>query len=170
MKEMKEMEEMKEMKKLKLFTLLLSSLFVFTFFSAAAEAAKEIGVVNLNKVIENYSKAQEITANFKIKESELQQFVLNAQKKIKEAKTPLEKKNLEENLGEQFNLKRNAYAKEQSEKWQMIEADILNKTKALSKQKKFEMILNKSGVIVGGVDITDELIKKLNQDAKKVKK
>ena len=75
-------------------------------------------------------------------------------------------KNLEEKLGEQFNIKRNAYAKDQSQKWGVIEDTVIKIIKEVSSSKKFDLVLNKQVVIDGGSDITDEVIKKLNTQSK----
>lgn len=157
------------MKKFKLFITSLLCMIVFLSCSAIANA-KETGVIDLNKIIENYTEAQEIAADLKVKESELQKFVVEAQEKIKDAKSPVEKKNLEEKLGEQFNIKRKAFARQQSEKWQEIETKIFEKIEQLSKEKNFELVLNKQAVIIGGNDITDEVIKQLNEAYKKGEK
>ncbi|OGI00177.1 MAG: hypothetical protein A2Y25_00320 [Candidatus Melainabacteria bacterium GWF2_37_15] len=154
------------MKKFKLIALTLISLFVFTTFSTAAPS-KDFGVVDLNKVIDNYTEAQKVAADLKVKENELQGFVEDAQKKVKEAKSPVEKKNLEEKFSEEFNIKRNAYVKSQSEKWDTIESNILKGIQEIYTRKKLEMVFNKQSVIVGGTDITDELIKNLNETVKK---
>ena len=154
------------MKKFKLLALTLISLFVFTTFSTATEA-KDMGVVDLNKVIDNYTEAQKVAADLKVKENELQSFVEEAQKKIKDGKTPVEKKNLEDKFSEEFNIKRNAYVKAQSEKWDKVEDNILKGIQEIYTRKKMEMVFNKQSVILGGTDITDELIKNLNESAKK---
>lgn len=159
------------MKKFKLVVSLLVCLLVFASVSVNAFSvsgnSRDFGVVDLNKVVDNYTKAQEVSAELKVKESELQKFVMKAQQKVKNAKTPLEKKNLEEKFGEEFNIKRQAFVKEQSEKWEAVENDIYDSIEEIYKDKKFDMVFNKQGVIIGGEDITDELIKKLNKEAKK---
>lgn len=154
------------MKIFKLALSLLASMIVFTCFSAQSQA-KDFGVVDLSKVIDNYTEAQEVAADLKVKEAKLKEFVLEAQNKIKAAKTPVEQKNLEEKFGQEFNLKRSAYAKEQTEKWGNIEDKIYNAIESMYKEKKMEMVFNKQSVIVGGTDITEELIKNLNKDAEK---
>lgn len=157
-----------KMKNLKLLAVLLC-LLVFTSLSSAVKA-EEIGVVDMAKVGENYTVAQEVAADLKVKEKELQEFALEAQKKIKSAQTPLEKKNLEEKLVTEFNIKKNAFAKEQAEKWQNIEDDVFRKIKKIAKDKKIDVVLNKQSVIVGGEDISEQVIKDLNSEAKKAKK
>ena len=153
------------MKMFKRTIVLLAVMSVMCGYSAKSYAAGT-AVVDLDKIRENYTVSQELSADLKIKESELQKFVADAQKQIQEAKTPLEKKNLEEKLGEQFNIKRNAYAKDQAQKWGMIEDSVVKSIKEISVFKKFDLVLNKQVVIDGGSDITDEVIKKLNAQAK----
>ncbi len=154
------------MKNFKLFISFMAALLVLSSFSAQAKSG-DFGVVDLSKVVDNYTEAQKVSADLKVKETDIQKFLLDAQKKVKAAKTPLEKKNLEEKFGEEFNIKRKAFIKEQTEKWEKIENTIFAEIEELSKRKKFEMVFNKQSVIVGGTDITEELIKKLNQKAKK---
>ena len=153
------------MKMLKRFIVLVAVMTVVLGYSAKSFAAGT-AVVDLDKIRENYTKAQELSADLKVKETELQKFVADAQKQIQEAKSPLEKKNLEEKLGEQFNIKRNAYAKDQGQKWGVIEDAVIKSIKAVSAAKKFDLILNKQVVIDGGSDITDEVLAKLNTQAK----
>ncbi len=157
------------LKRIKLLAVLLIIMCFIPCFSAHAwtGGGNNFGVVDLSKVVDNYTEAQKLTAELKVKESELQNFLMEAQQKIKDAKTPLEKKNLEEKLGEEFNIKRKAFIQEQSEKWEVIENNIFGEIETFSKDKRFEMVFNKQSVIIGGEDITDELIKKLNQKTKK---
>jgi len=140
-------------KKIKLFAFLVMSFCIFASCSVQAKAG-DFGVVDLTKVVDNYTESQKLTAELKVKESELQKFLIDAQNKVKNAKTPLEKKNLEEKLGEEFNIKRTAFIKEQAEKWGVIENKILAEIDNFAKIKRFEMVFNKQSVIVGGVDIT----------------
>lgn len=153
------------MKKFKKLIVLLAVLLVIVGNSGKSSAAGT-AVVDLDKIRENYSAAQVLSADLKIKESELQKFITTAQKQVQDAKTPLEKKNLEEQLGEQFNIKRNAYAKDQAEKWAKIENDVIVSIKEISTSKKFDLVLNKQIVIDGGCDITDDVLEKLNKSTK----
>lgn len=154
---------------------MLKKLFVLTAVMSiilgcsAKSMAGGTAVVDLDKIRENYTAAQELAADLKVKEAELKTFIDNAQKQIDEAKTPLEKKNLEEKLGQQFNIKRNAYAKDQAAKWAVIEDKVVSSIKEVSDAKKYDIVLNKQVVIDGGCDITEEIIAKLNAVTKPAK-
>lgn len=157
------------LKNLKIFSKLIVVSFIISVFASFTVSAKpgDFAVVDLGKVVDNYTAAQKVAADLKIKESELQKFLIDAQKKVKEAKTPVEKNNLENKLSEEFNIKRNVFIKEQTEKWDVIENNIFKVIEEFYKTKKYEMVFNKQSVIIGGTDITDELIKKLNETPKK---
>jgi len=150
------------MKKIIVLLAVMSVMLGYSVKSFAAGTA----VVDLDKIRENYTKSQELAADLRVKESELQKFVVDAQKQIETTKTPLEKKNLEEKLGEQFNIKRNAYAKDQAQKWGAIEDAVVKSIKEVSNEKKFDLVLNKQVVIDGGCDITDDVLAKLNAPTK----
>jgi len=147
-------------------TIVLLAVVCVIFGYSAKSYATGTAIVDLDKVRENYSVAQELAADLNVKETELKKFVEEAQKQIQNAKTPLEKKNFEEKLGEQFNIKRNAYAKDQAQKWNVIENVVVKTIKDVSNTKKFDLVLNKQVVIEGGADITDEVIAKLNAEIK----
>jgi len=149
----------------KKFIVSLAVMSVILSYSTKSFAAGT-AVVDLDKIRGNYTASQELSADLNVKEAELKKFVDDAQKQIQNAKTPLEKQNLEEKLGAQFNIKRNAYAKDQTQKWSVIENAVVKTIKEISNSKKFDLILNKQVVIDGGYDITDEVITKLNTQAK----
>jgi len=147
-------------------TIVLLAVMSVIFGYSAKTYAVGTAIVDLDKIRENYTAAQELAADLNVKETELKKFVEEAQKQVQNAKTPLEKKNLEEKLGEQFNIKRNAYAKDQAQKWGVIEDVVVKAIKDVSNSKKFDLVLNKQVVIDGGTDITDDVIAKLNTEAK----
>jgi len=154
------------MKKINKLALVLATLAIVGGFSAKSQAA-ETAVVDLDRIRENYTVAQDLTADMKVKEDELQSFIENAQKQIQAAKTEVEKRNLEEKLAAQFNVKRMAYAKDQSDKWSKVEETVLKSITDIVNAKKYDLVLNKQVVIYGGTDITDEVLNKLNGKSKK---
>lgn len=143
-------------------TLVLAATAAVVIGFSAKSSAEGFAVVNLDKIKDNYTAAQELTADMNVKEAELKKFLDDAQKQIQNAKTPLEKQNLQDKLGEQFNIKRNAYSKDQAEKLAKIEDTVVKVVKEISSAKKFNLVLNKQVVIDGGCDITDDVLAKLN--------
>ena len=136
-------------------------------FSGLKSYADGTGVVDIDKVISNYSKAQDVSADLKVKEAELQKFQADAQKQIKEAKTPLEKKNMEDKLTEEFKQKIQDYKDAQVKQLKQVEDSVFAAVDSVAKQQKLDLILNKSSVLRGGSDITDAILNILNSEKSK---
>ncbi|EKE03030.1 MAG: hypothetical protein ACD_20C00287G0013 [uncultured bacterium] len=131
-------------------------------FSGLASYA-EVAVVDLDKVISNYSKAQDVSADLKVKEAELQKFLADAQKQLKNATSPVDKKNLETKLTNEFKTKADSFRELQIKEWKEIEDTVFNAIDKVSKGKKADLVLNKASVLQGGVDITDQVINIINK-------
>ena len=131
-------------------------------FSGVQANAQEVGIVDLDKVISNYSKAQDVSADLKVKEADLQKFLADAQKQLKDAGSPVEKKNLEDKLSAEFKTKADNYRELQIKQWKQIEDNVFNAINQVSKEKKLDVILNKAAVLQGGSEITDQVLNLLN--------
>jgi len=125
--------------------------------------AEEIGVIDINKILQGYSKSQSIKADAKIKKAELQKFVENARKSVQSAKTASQKKTLENKYNTELRQKLTVINAEQSKKVQEIQTNIFNAIKSIAAQKQISTVLTKESVIFGGQDLTDEVIKVLNE-------
>lgn len=147
----------------------LSVSFVFvvmTMFISLTASADTIGVVNLDKIMANYTKAQGVLADLQVKDAELKKFVADAQKQLKDTSTPVEKKNMEEKLSNEFQTKGQAFKNEQIKQWTMIENTILESVKVVAKSMKIDVVLNESSVLIGGNDITEAVTTYLNKQSK----
>lgn len=147
----------------------LSVSFVFvviTMLSGLAANADTVGVVNLDKVMADYTKAQTVLADLQVKDAELKKFIADAQKQLKTAVTPVEKKNLEDKLSQDFQVKGQAFKDEQVKQWTLLEDTILDSVKTVSKSMKIDVVLNDSSVLVGGTDITEAVTAYLNKQSK----
>ena len=130
--------------------------------SGLAAFAEGIGVVDLDKVVANYQQAQDVSADLKVKEAELQKFLADAQKQLKDAKTPIEKKNLEDKLTQEFKSRSEVFRNTQIKQWKQVEDNVFESIEQVSKAKKFDAILNKSAVLYGGTEVTDNVLTILN--------
>jgi len=127
--------------------------------------AQQVGVVDLDKIVNNYSKAQDVSADLKVKEAELQKFLAEAQKQLKDAPSPVEKKNLEEKLTQQFKTKSEDFKDAQIKQWKQIEDNIFSAIETVSKTNRLDVVLVKSSVLFGGNDVTDQILNLLNTPA-----
>lgn len=124
--------------------------------------AQTIGTVDADKIIANYSKAQDVEAELKVKEAEIQKFIAEAQRKIKAATTPVEKSNLEKQLSEEFRSQQSEYRKMQLDESKKINEDIIAAIKSIAAQESIDLVLAKGAVFIGGKDITEMVLKSLN--------
>lgn len=128
--------------------------------------AQEIGVVDLYKVMSNYSKAQEISNYLNQKKAELQKFQEDGNAKIKEQKTDLQKQSLFDTLNTQYNKKVNEYNNDVEVKLQQLkqlqDVDVVNAVQQVAKDKNLDMIIDKSAVPFSKIEITDQVITILN--------
>ncbi len=130
--------------------------------SNAAAFAETIGVVDLDKVVNNYKQAQDVSAELKVKEAELQKFLADAQKKLKNTSTPVERKNLEEKLTKEFKKKSESFRSYQVNQMKAIEKNVFDTIDKVAKEQKIDVVLNKATVLKGGADLTDKILMILN--------
>lgn len=154
-------KEKSKMENLKKFFTVLALVLAFSF-STANVFAEDLGIVDLDKVLNSYTKAQDVSADLKVKEAELQKFLADAQKRLKDAKTPLERKNLEDKLTAEFKIKSDSFRDAQIKEWKQIEDCVFAAISRASANKKISTVLNKAGVLQGGIDLTDDVIVILN--------
>jgi len=124
--------------------------------------AQQVGVVDLDRIVNNYSKAQDVSADLKVKEAELQKFLADAQKQLKDTTSPVEKKNLEDKLTQQFKAKSDEFKDAQIKQWKQIEDNIFSAIETVSKTNKLDVVLVKSSVLYGGTDVTEQILTLLN--------
>ncbi|MDD3149636.1 MAG: OmpH family outer membrane protein [Candidatus Gastranaerophilales bacterium] len=149
------------MKSIKNMLALFILVVVFFAYGNGAQAT-EVGVVNLEKIINDYAKAQDLAAELRVKDAELQKFVVEAQRKLKNTTSPVERKNLEEKLAAEYKNKGLKIQEYRDTEWNDIETNIINTINQVATAKSYNLVLNKSSVVVGGEDITIEVLKILN--------
>ena len=121
-----------------------------------------IGAVDYKEVLMNYTKAQKAYSELDDKASELQRYLLDKEKEYKQLTTPVQKKTFEETTAKAYADKRAAIEKLQLRKEEEIDADIDKAIKAVALENKIDTVVDKSVLYFGGVDITSQVVKKLN--------
>jgi Skp family chaperone for outer membrane proteins len=134
---------------------------ILTFNTSAF--AEQIGVIDLNKILQNYTKSESARVDLKSKKADLQKFVENARKIVEAAKTTTAKKSLEDKYNAELKQKVNAINADQTKKVQEIQTNIYSAIQSVAAQKQISTVLSKESVIMGGQDFTDEVIKVLNE-------
>lgn len=148
------------MNKLKLTALAIMVLFLASL--GAKANASGVGFINYKKIQDNYQYAVDAAKEVDARALELQQYLVDKEKEFKAIDTPVKKKNFEDKTAAEFKQKQDAYLKFKATK----EDDVYNKIQDAAKQilieQKLDAIVDFRVVFVGGMDITDLVIKKLN--------
>jgi len=148
------------MNKLKL-TVLTLAVVVLASLNSAAQASG-IGFINYKKVQESYSVAQDAIKEVDAKGLELQQYLVDKEKEFKALDTPLKKKNFEEKTAKDFKAKQDAYLTLKAQKEEAVYGKIQDAAKQVLVEQKLDAIVDFRIIFVGGLDITDLVLQKLN--------
>jgi len=127
-----------------------------------AAQAEGIGFINYKKVQENYSYAKDAIKEVDSKGLELQQYLVDKEKEFKALDTPIKKKNFEEKTSKEFKIKEEAYIKLKNQKEEAVYNKIQNAAKQVLVEQKLDAVVDFRIIFVGGIDITDLVIQKLN--------
>jgi len=148
---------MRKTKKITLAAALLGSLLFYTVGAYANP-----GVVDYHKVGSSYTKAQEIAKTLYTKKIDQDKFVVEARKIIAAAKTEAEKKKLLDKYNKELQEKEAALEEETNKDSAQINQDILDSIKSVAASDNLDLVFTKDSLILGGTDITDQVISKLN--------
>jgi len=126
-------------------------------------AAQTIGFVDMSKILSNCSKAQDITDRVKNQQIEIQKMITDARNQVKDAQTDKERVELEKKLSEEIQQKNNVFKADYEKDAQALQESIVTTVKKVAQNKKIDFIFKKDNIIMGGKDITDEVIAELNK-------
>lgn len=128
----------------------------------STQANAEIGYLNYQKVLETYPAAKQAVKEIDAKTLELQQFMVDKERQYKALDTPLQKQNFENQTASELKTKQEAIYKLQNDRQTQILNQIQSAARAVMVTQKLDAVLSDEVVFVGGVDITDLVIQKLN--------
>lgn len=121
-----------------------------------------VGYINYDKVVSNYQFAKNTLKEIEVKNSEIQQYLTKKEQEFEKIESAVQKKKFEETVRIELQAKERAFNVYREKK----EDEVYNRIHAVSEKIRLEMgldaILDARSIFSGGVDITDNLIKKLN--------
>ncbi len=129
--------------------------------------AEVVGIVDFDKVVDNYSKVKAVSNEISDKYAEIQRYSFDKEREYKKLSTPLERKNFEEAVARELSKKQDAYLKLKEKKEAEIDAAIKNAIKQVAIATKVTTVVEKSVVFFGGIDLTDKVVKQLNNPVSK---
>jgi outer membrane protein len=121
----------------------------------------KIGVVDVQKVVQGYSKVNKLKAEEKAKIDDLKKFVVDAKSQVAKEPDSEKKKTLEEGFNKELNIRKNAIDQDYAQKLEVINKDITTIVTTVAKTKQINIVLTKTSVLYGGNDITAEITKQL---------
>jgi len=136
---------------------------------AAAPVAKSggggIGVVDPDKVVKAYPKAEQLAKDLKKEEDRVHKMIEDGNRELEKAKTdrkpPAELEGLQRRLQESIDTEvKKVQGRAQSLETQ-LESDVQNAIKAEAAARKLDIVLLKPVVFMGGIDLTDSVMKRL---------
>ncbi len=152
-----------DMKKTKFLALATAILCLCANNAVIAKSADEfkVGVVDIQKVIENSPKANAVKVDRKNKIESLATFVEKARAEVAKESDANKKKALEDKYNKELNTRKNILDKDYADQLSDLDKEITSIVKTKSKKEGYSLILIKSSVLDGGEDITSEIIKEL---------
>ncbi len=158
----------------RILTIVLSVLVIGLGSLRAAQAADTIGTIDYEKLIRSYNKAQMFNDDMKAKEADLEKMQAEFVKQIREAKTkqpnnPVAVDQLQKSLEDKLAAKVNEYRDTQAAKAKSLETAMTTTIEEVARSKNLSVIIAKQSVFVGGTDITNEVLSKLNAGTPDVK-
>ncbi|WP_290684286.1 OmpH family outer membrane protein [Aminivibrio sp.] len=131
---------------------------LFVVFTSVVEAAEEkIGVIDSQKIVFQHPKFEAVT-------KQLQQI---SKTKENEMKLAVDKETDQNKKAQIFNTKRNELAQEEQRLMQPIFKEAELAVRTVAKIKNVTVVIEKSAVYFGGIDITDDVIQELKKNAAK---
>lgn len=122
----------------------------------------QIAVVNISKIIEKSEKIKEIRADNNKKLDELEAFIEESRKKIQQEKNKEKKEQLINQYQDIARQKEDIIKQNYNAKIKEADNEISEIVQKIAKSHKINAVLLQSSVLQGGIDITDEVLKKLS--------
>lgn len=134
---------------------------------ALAAYAETTGTVDYDKLIRSYNKAQTFNDDSKIKEQELETMRAEFVKQLRQSKAaqpnnPVAADQLEKQLQDKMTAKVNETRDWMSAKSRELETEMNGAISSVAQAKKMDVVVAKQFVLYGGVDITNDVLAKLN--------
>ncbi len=145
------------MKKFKLAVMTLAIL----LFAGNIASAEGIGYIDYQRVVESTPFARDAMKAIDAKALELQQYLVDKEKEYKAIDTPVQKKNFQDKVANDFKAKESAFLKQKVKSEDEIYNKIKEATKTIMVEHKLSAVISDRAVFVGGVDVTNLVIDKL---------
>lgn len=131
-------------------------------FLATPSFAGGVGYINYDKVFNEYQFAKSSMREIDTKAKEIERYLDAKEEEFSKLDSPVQKKKLETTVRNEMKTKEAAFNDFRNKKEELIYNRIHAVSEKIRLEKGLDAILDARSVFSGGVDVTDELIKKLN--------
>ena len=121
-----------------------------------------VGYVNYDKVVENYQYAKTSLREIETKNNEIQQFLIKKEEEFNAIESAVQKKKFEDTVRVELKAKEDAFNAFREKREEQVYTRIHAVTEKIRLEKGLDAILDARSVFSGGIDITNDLIQKLN--------
>lgn len=147
--------------------LVLTTCFILSNSSATLAEGLKVATVNSSKIIQSYSKAQNLLQDIAKAESDLNKKIQAKRATLEQAKAEKKTQTELQMLTEQIRLELEPEAKkleaETNKKSEEIETKIKTTIESVAKAGKYDIVLVEEAVLYGGTDISEDVLTKLGK-------
>ncbi len=121
-----------------------------------------VGYVDYEKVAANYQFAKSSMREIEAKAKEIEQYLEKKEEEFNKLDSPVQKKKLETQVQSELKVKETAFNDFREKREELVYTRIHAVSEKIRLEKGLDAILDARSVFSGGVDITNDLINKLN--------
>ena len=136
-------------------------------FLSAPSFAAGVGYINYEKVAAEYQFAKASMREIETKGREIENYLKAKEAEFNKLETPLQKQKFQETVQAELKTKEQAFNDFRVRREEQVYQRIHGVAEKIRLEKGLDVLLDARGVFSGGVDITDDLIQKLNQNGMK---
>ena len=138
-------------------------LIISAFILTLPVFAGGVGYINYDRVIQNYQFAKNSLMQIEIKNNEIKQYLMIKEAEFKKLESAVQKQKFETTVQAELRTKEQAFNDFRERK----EEEVYNRIHAVSEkirlEKGLDAIIDSRSIFSGGVDITEDLIQRLNK-------
>lgn len=136
---------------------------IFLLTLSLPSSAGGVGYINYEKVIQNYQYAKTTLTQIETKNNEIKQYLMMKESEFNKLESAVQKQKFETTVQAELKTKEQAFNDFRERKEEEVYNRIHAVTEKIRLEKGLDAIIDSRSVFSGGVDITDDLIQKLNK-------
>lgn len=126
-----------------------------------------VGYINYEKVAAEYQFAKASMREIETKGREIENYLKVKEAEFNKLETPIQKQKFQETVQAELKTKENAFNDFRARREEQVYQRIHGVAEKIRLEKGLDILIDARGVFSGGVDISNELIQKLNQNGMK---